>query len=74
MVTQALLPALTQSSGAPRIINVVSIGAFAAVPILPAYSASKAAAFSVTQFRRARSWPNRAWRFTPSCPARSTQT
>ncbi len=51
MVTQALLPALTQSSG--RIINVVSIGAFAAVPILPAYSASKAAAFSVTQSLRA---------------------
>jgi NAD(P)-dependent dehydrogenase (short-subunit alcohol dehydrogenase family) len=51
MVTQALLPSLTQSGG--RIINVVSIGSFAAVPILPAYSASKAAAFSVTQSLRA---------------------
>ncbi len=51
MVTQALLPSLTQSRG--RIVNVVSIGAFAAVPILPAYSASKAAAFSVTQSLRA---------------------
>jgi len=51
MVTQALLPSLTQSSG--RIVNIVSIGAFAAVPILPAYSASKAAAFSVTQSLRA---------------------
>jgi NAD(P)-dependent dehydrogenase (short-subunit alcohol dehydrogenase family) len=51
MVTQALLPSLTQSRG--RIINVVSIGAFAAVPVLPAYSASKAAAFSVTQSQRA---------------------
>ncbi|MGA8746156.1 MAG: SDR family NAD(P)-dependent oxidoreductase [Solirubrobacterales bacterium] len=51
MVTQALLPSLTESRG--RIINVVSIGAFAAVPILPAYSASKAAAFSVTQSQRA---------------------
>ena len=51
MVTQALLPSLTQSKG--RIVNVVSIGAFAAVPILPAYSASKAAAFSVTQSLRA---------------------
>ena len=51
MVTQALLPSLTQSTG--RIVNVVSIGAFAAVPILPAYSASKAAAFSVTQSLRA---------------------
>jgi len=51
MVTQALLPSLTQSRG--RIVNVISIGAFAAVPILPAYSASKAAAFSVTQSQRA---------------------
>jgi len=51
MVTQALLAALTESRG--RIVNVVSIGAFAAVPILPAYSASKAAAFSVTQSLRA---------------------
>jgi NAD(P)-dependent dehydrogenase (short-subunit alcohol dehydrogenase family) len=51
MVTQALLPSLTQSRG--RIVNVVSIGAFAAVPVLPAYSASKAAAFSLTQSLRA---------------------
>lgn len=51
MVTQALLPSLTQNRG--RIVNVVSIGAFAAVPVLPAYSASKAAAFSVTQSLRA---------------------
>ena len=51
MVTQALLPSLTQSRG--RIVNVVSVGALAAVPILPAYSASKAAAFSVTQSLRA---------------------
>ncbi len=42
---------LTQSRG--RIVNVVSIGAFAAVPILPAYSASKGAVFSVTQSLRA---------------------
>jgi NAD(P)-dependent dehydrogenase (short-subunit alcohol dehydrogenase family) len=48
MVTQAML---TESSG--RVVNVVSIGALAAVPILPAYSASKAAAFSVTQSLRA---------------------
>ena len=32
MVTQALLPSLTQSRG--RIVNVVSIGAFAAVPLV----------------------------------------
>jgi NAD(P)-dependent dehydrogenase (short-subunit alcohol dehydrogenase family) len=51
MVTQAWLPSLTQSRG--RVVNVVSIGALAAVPVLPAYSASKAAAFSVTQSLRA---------------------
>lgn len=51
MVTQALLASLTQSRG--RIVNVVSVGALAAVPVLPAYSASKAAAFSVTQSLRA---------------------
>ena len=41
-VTEAFLPALTRSSGA--VVNVVSLGAVAAVPVLPAYSASKAAA------------------------------
>jgi NAD(P)-dependent dehydrogenase (short-subunit alcohol dehydrogenase family) len=51
MVTQALLASLTQSRG--RIVNVVSVGALAAVPVLPAYSASKAAALSVTQSLRA---------------------
>jgi NAD(P)-dependent dehydrogenase (short-subunit alcohol dehydrogenase family) len=51
MVTQALLPALARQKG--RVVNVVSIGAIAAVPLLPAYSASKAAAFSVTQSLRA---------------------
>jgi NAD(P)-dependent dehydrogenase (short-subunit alcohol dehydrogenase family) len=50
-VTEAFLPALTQSRG--RIVNVISLGAFAAVPVLPAYSASKAAAFSLTQSLRA---------------------
>jgi NAD(P)-dependent dehydrogenase (short-subunit alcohol dehydrogenase family) len=50
-VTRAFLPALTKSRG--RIVNVVSLGAFAAVPVLPAYSASKAAAFSLTQSLRA---------------------
>jgi NAD(P)-dependent dehydrogenase (short-subunit alcohol dehydrogenase family) len=51
MVTRAFQASLTRSRG--RIVNVVSIAAFAAVPILPAYSASKAAAFSVTQSLRA---------------------
>ncbi len=50
-VTQAFLPSLIESSG--RIVNVVSLGAFAAVPVLPAYSASKAAQFSLTQSLRA---------------------
>ena len=50
-VTRAFLPLLTVSRG--RIINVISLGAFAAVPVLPAYSASKAAAFSLTQSLRA---------------------
>ena len=34
-------------------VNVVSIGALAAVPVLPAYSISKAAALSLTQSQRA---------------------
>jgi NAD(P)-dependent dehydrogenase (short-subunit alcohol dehydrogenase family) len=50
-VTEAFLPSLTRTGGA--IVNVVSIGAFAAVPVLPAYSISKAAAFSLTPERRA---------------------
>ena len=50
-VTKAFLPSLTRTGGA--IVNVVSIGAFAAVPVLPAYSISKAAAFSLTQSLRA---------------------
>ncbi len=50
-VTQALLPALTRSRGA--VVNVVSVGALAAVPVLPAYSVSKAASLSLTQSLRA---------------------
>ena len=50
-VTQAFLPALRQSQGA--IVNVVSLAAFAAVPVLPAYSVSKAAMFALTQSQRA---------------------
>jgi len=50
-VTQAFLPALRRSQGA--VVNVVSIGALAAVPVLPAYSISKAASFSLTQSLRA---------------------
>jgi short-subunit dehydrogenase len=50
-VTQAFLPALTRRRGA--IVNTVSLGAVAAVPVLAAYSASKAASLSVTQSLRA---------------------
>jgi len=50
-VTQAFLPMVTRSQGA--IVNVSSLSAFAAVPVTPAYSISKAAAFSLTQSLRA---------------------
>ena len=50
-VTQAFLPLLTRSRGA--IVNNVSLMAFAPVPLTPAYSISKAAAFSLTQSLRA---------------------
>ena len=50
-VTRALLPSLVRSRGA--VVNILSLGAVAAVPVLPAYSASKAAALSLTQSLRA---------------------
>jgi NAD(P)-dependent dehydrogenase (short-subunit alcohol dehydrogenase family) len=50
-VTRALLPLLTHSHGA--VVNIVSLGAVAAVPVLPAYSVSKAASLSLTQSLRA---------------------
>jgi NAD(P)-dependent dehydrogenase (short-subunit alcohol dehydrogenase family) len=50
-VTQAVLPLLTRSRGA--IVNVVSIAAFASLPVMSAYSISKAAAFSLSQSLRA---------------------
>src|SRR5262249_48044118 len=46
-VTQAFVPLLIRSRGA--IVNVLSSLALAALPIIPAYSLSKAAAFSLTQ-------------------------
>jgi short-subunit dehydrogenase len=49
-VTQAFLPALIRSRGA--IVNNLSLSAVAAVPLMPAYSVSKAAAFSLTQSLR----------------------
>jgi NAD(P)-dependent dehydrogenase (short-subunit alcohol dehydrogenase family) len=50
-VTQAFLPLLTRSQGA--IANVLSVAALATLPIIPAYSVSKAAAFSLSQSLRA---------------------
>ena len=51
-VTQAFLPLLTRSRGA--IVNVLSLAAWAALPApWPAYSISKAAAFSLSQSPRA---------------------
>jgi short-subunit dehydrogenase len=49
-VTQAFLPSLTDSRGA--VVNVVSLAALTSVPSIPAYSISKAAAFSLTQSLR----------------------
>jgi NAD(P)-dependent dehydrogenase (short-subunit alcohol dehydrogenase family) len=50
-VTRAFIPLLTRSRGA--IVNVLSVAALATLPIVPAYSISKAAAFSLTQSLRA---------------------
>jgi NAD(P)-dependent dehydrogenase (short-subunit alcohol dehydrogenase family) len=49
-MSQAFLPSLTRSRGA--IINVLSLAALAPLPIIPAYSISKAAAFSLSQSLR----------------------
>jgi NAD(P)-dependent dehydrogenase (short-subunit alcohol dehydrogenase family) len=50
-VTRAFLPLLTRSRGA--IVNVLSVTAFAPLPFIPAYSISKAAAFSLSLSLRA---------------------
>jgi NAD(P)-dependent dehydrogenase (short-subunit alcohol dehydrogenase family) len=50
-VTQAFLPLLTRSRGA--IVNALSATAFAPLPVIPAYSVSKAAAFSLSLSLRA---------------------
>ena len=54
-VTKAFLPSLTRSGGA--VVNVVSIGAFAAVPVLPA-SRSQRRRRSRSRNRCALSWPD----------------
>ncbi|MER8422030.1 SDR family NAD(P)-dependent oxidoreductase [Mesorhizobium sp. M1329] len=50
-VTHALLPLLTRSRGA--VVNILSEAALVPFPIIPSYSLSKAAAFSMTQSLRA---------------------
>jgi NAD(P)-dependent dehydrogenase (short-subunit alcohol dehydrogenase family) len=50
-VTRAFLPLLIASRGA--VVNNLSLNAFAPLPVIPAYSVSKAAAFSLTQSLRA---------------------
>ena len=50
-VTGAFLPHLIVSGGA--VVNVLSIAALASLPVMPSYSISKAAAFSLTQAQRA---------------------
>ena len=50
-VTRAFLPLLKRSKGA--IVNHISIVALAALPVMPGYSVSKAAALSMTQSLRA---------------------
>jgi NAD(P)-dependent dehydrogenase (short-subunit alcohol dehydrogenase family) len=49
-VTRAFLPLLISSGGA--IVNNISVNAFAAFPLVPAYSISKAALFNLTQSLR----------------------
>jgi NAD(P)-dependent dehydrogenase (short-subunit alcohol dehydrogenase family) len=49
-MTQAFLPALSRSRGA--IVNILSVNSLAPLPRIPAYSISKAAAFSLTQSLR----------------------
>jgi short-subunit dehydrogenase len=52
--TKAFLPALERAtaSGAAAIVNVLSVVSLANMPALGSYSASKAAAFSITQALR----------------------
>jgi len=50
-VTHAFLPLLKRSRGA--VLNNLSLAGLAALPVIPAYSISKAAAFSMTQSMRA---------------------
>ncbi|WP_454853411.1 SDR family NAD(P)-dependent oxidoreductase [Promicromonospora soli] len=50
-LTLAVLPQLTASRG--HVVNILSLAAVASLPVMPAYSISKAAAHSLTQAQRA---------------------
>jgi len=50
-MTQAFLPFLTRANG--TVVNVLSVAAAAALPIIPSYSISKAAEWSLSQSLRA---------------------
>jgi NAD(P)-dependent dehydrogenase (short-subunit alcohol dehydrogenase family) len=50
-MSEAFLPLLTNSNGA--IVNILSLAAAVAMPIIPSYSVSKAAALSLSQSLRA---------------------
>ncbi|MFC5728111.1 MULTISPECIES: SDR family NAD(P)-dependent oxidoreductase [Nocardioides] len=50
-VTSAVLPLLARSGG--EVVNILSLASLASLPMMPAYSISKAAALSLTQAQRA---------------------
>ena len=52
-VVRAFLPALERARGRATVVNVLSLAALANVPTFGGYSASKAAAYSITQALRA---------------------
>jgi NAD(P)-dependent dehydrogenase (short-subunit alcohol dehydrogenase family) len=51
-VIKAFLPVLERASGGATIVNVLSLASLGSVPLFGGYSASKAAAYSVTQSLR----------------------
>ena len=52
-VVRAFVPALARNGGGTTIVNVLSLASLASVPTMAGYSASKAAAYSITQALRA---------------------
>jgi NAD(P)-dependent dehydrogenase (short-subunit alcohol dehydrogenase family) len=51
-VVKAFLPVLDRAPGGATIVNVLSLASLASVPAMAGYSASKAAAYSITQALR----------------------